>query len=142
MEFLKKYWLILLVIVLVIVYFIFKAKIDKWLGIAQSLASSTPSWVGCDKTFFVKLPDGKTQSIFATDEGTTDNPVPVYYKNDVTFVQDGIKDPGTPVKITKEEFDGFCQYLYHPPYPWYTEESKGGTSAGTKEGHSIKTTIK
>lgn len=134
MEFLRKYGWLLLIVVLVIIYFSFKSKIDKWLGMAKSLTA--PSWASCKSTFFVKLPDGKFQSVTTTDEGTTGNPIPAYYKNDVEFNENGVVNPGASIKITKEEFDSMCQYMYNPPYAWYTEEQKG-TSVG-HPGRSIK----
>lgn len=128
----KKYWPIILIIALVAIYFAFKTSIDKWLGMAKGLSS--PSWASCGKTFFAKLPDGKILSITTTDEGTTGHPIAAYYKNEVELNQDGVSKSGNPIKITKEEFDGMCKYMYNPPYAWYTEKPQ--TSTG--EGHGRK----
>lgn len=112
-------------IILAIVYFIFKDKIDNFFS---RKISEAPAWASCKETFIVKLPDGKTQSVFkGANAGTTDNPIYEFYKNDVTLTQDGITNPGDPIKITKDEFDGLCKYQFNPPYDWYKNPPTGSS---------------
>lgn len=109
-----------IVVILGIVYFIFRDRINKYLGINKS--GDGPEWVSCKKTFFVKLPDGRTQSINTADVGTVDSPMWKYYKKDVGFSEDGLTNIGASIEITEQEFNGFCKYIFHPPYAWYTEK--------------------
>lgn len=125
MDTFRKYWWLWILIAFAIIYFSFKQKIDKYLQIAKSTIT-TPSWESCKTTFFAKLPDGKIRSFHSQNDGTESAPNMKYYKSDVTLSEDGITNATADVEITKVEFDGACQYLYKPPYKWYTEESPVG----------------
>lgn len=102
---------------IIILYLIFRKKVNTYFGIFEG---DSASWASCNKQFYVKLNDGKTQAVFSSNDGTEDNPDWKYYKNDVTFTEEGITGATAPIKITKTEFDGLCKFKYDPPYKWYS----------------------
>lgn len=129
METFKKYLWLWILIALAIIYFSFKKKIDKYLGLAKG-AITAPSWESCQSTFFAKLPNDNTiHSFHSQNNGTDSAPDMKYYKNDVTMDDNGITNATVDVEIPKAEFDAACQYLYKPPFKWYTEKSNA-TSGG------------
>ena len=135
-------YVIVILIVLAILYFIFKDKVNDF--VLGFLNKDSGGFTGsCSKTFFAKLPDGKTISVVSADTGTTDAPVIKYYKKNVTIVEGGIENPGTQVEIAKDEFEGYCKYIYHPPYEWYKgthgEQSSGPNRTYQSGGMAIPT---
>lgn len=124
---------IVILIILGVIYYFFQEKINRFFGIGT--IGKAPEWVSCKETFFVKLPDGKTQSVgMSSNQGTTDNPIYFFTKNDVTFTEEGIIDAKEPIKISKSEYEALCKYLYNPPYAWYT--ATAGATGATGHGRT------
>lgn len=113
------YWVVVTIVVLGVVYFLFKDKIDRRLGIAKDAATGGGNY-SCASTFYAKLNGGKIQNVWTADEGTTTTPNVKYYKQDVMLTNDGVTNSGNPAVITQEEFVCLCKYRYNPPYAWYT----------------------
>lgn len=118
--FFSKYWLVILIVALVIVYFLFKEKIDGYLGIAKGLI--TPSGYSCRSTFYAKT-EGKTFNVWTSDEGTPASPNVKYYRQEVNLTESGVENVGLAEELTKSSFQSLCKYLFNPPYAWYTAES-------------------
>lgn len=123
------YWVVGTIVVIGVIYFIFKEKIDRYLGIAKDLALNQTNY-SCASTFYVKTEDGKTQNVWTSDEGTSIAPNVKYYKQDVTLTENGVTNFGSPVSISKEAFTSFCRYKYSPPYDWYTAKAPENTGHG------------
>lgn len=119
------YWVVGTIVVLAVLYFMFKERIDRILGIAKDKATNED--YSCASTFYAKLEGNKIQNVWTSDEGTTTTPNVKYYKQDVVLTEDGVGDSGSPVVITKEEFIGLCKYKYNPPYAWYTAKAPSNT---------------
>lgn len=123
-------WLIGIVIGLGIVYFIFMDKINKFLGFGKPTVDVPSQFGSCSSSFFVKLPDGKTQGIYTLDISETETPIYKYQKQNLSFNENGLNTIGDRIDITKAEFDSLCQYKYDPPYAWYKEIGKGPVTSG------------
>jgi len=111
-------YVILVIIALVVIYLVFRNQINSFLGIGEK------GKLSCKKVFYAKLTDGKYYNIVSADIGTTTAPDIKYYKKQVTFDKNGVIEVGIQTEITKDEFSGLCQYIYHPPFDWYAEASK------------------
>lgn len=98
--------IILVIITAVILLLVFLPGKAKAEGIGN-----IPPGISCQTKFFAKLSSDKIKLL-----GNIDGK---YYKQDVTLDESGITNDSDQISITKNDFDGFCQYIYHPPYDWY-----------------------
>lgn len=130
MEFLKKYGWIILLIILVGAYIVFKDKIDRLVGSVKDVVA--PGAYSCKSTFYAKSSDGKTFNVWTSDEGTASSPKIRYYKQMVELDENGSKNIGDVIFISKEEFDGSCKDMFTPTYAWYN------STAPENMGHTTK----
>lgn len=121
-NFWNSYGLLIVVILLILAYFLFKDQIDSWFrGVKGTLIPS--NGMSCRTTFYAQLPDGKYYNIWTSNEGTPSAPNVKYYKQEVNFNENGTQNIGNYITIPKEEFESSCAYFYEPPYAWYTSPS-------------------